>query len=272
VPPDTTGDSMAELLGWLRNRLRADRALALLAIPLLGGDALLVWLHIQRFLLRRLGMADHWLAADRLGLDDTAGMVVVWVGVQVLIIAVAAALVAVRRPSLAILIASALVIAVTAVKLMKPHLALGEVLAVRLHLHGWLGLNGRQLGKLVAEIGIGLAWLLVASIAARLAADGAARTAAALALWLVVGLAVAGGLSDLGYMIFAGRFNGAVALFALAEGGGEMLILSLGSLGFVALARILERHRRMRRKPVAAIASATGDPPAPPLPGGTSWC
>jgi len=250
---------MAELLGWLRGRLRVDRPLALLAVVLLGIDGLLIWLHIERFLLRQAGFADHWLAADVLALDDAKGIVVVWVGVQAVLVAVAAAVVAVRRPSLAVLMAAALVIAVTAVKLNKPHLAIGVALAEALPLHGWLSLNGPQLGKMLAEIGIGLTWLLVASIAVRTARDGAGRTATALALWLIVGLAVAGGLSDLGYMIFAGRFIGASALFTLAEGGGELIVLSLGSLGFIALARVLERHRRWRpQRTVAGLPLAAG--------------
>jgi hypothetical protein len=254
---------MVGLVGWLTARLRADRPLMLTAIFLLGVDALLIWLHVQRFLLRRLGLADHLLAADVLGLDDTAGLNVLWLGLQAVLLAMAAGLVATRRPSPAVLIAWLLTMLIAAAKIAKPHLAVGEALATGLSLHGWLGLNGHQLGKLVAEIGIGLAWIAAASLAARLATDGAGRTAAALALWLVIGLAVAGGLSDLGYMLFAGRFMGSVALFALTEGGGEMVVLSLGALGFIALARVVGRRRR-KRPPAPTPRSARPALPTEP--------
>lgn len=254
---------MVQLLAWLRARLRADRALALAAMLVLGVDLLLVWLHVQRFALRRLDMGDHVLAADMFGLDDNAGLNVAWLGTQAILMACAAGLAAVRRPSPAVILAAFLAVLIAAAKIAKPHLALGEALAAELSLHGWLGLNGRQLGKLVAEIGIGLLWLLIASIAARLASDGAGRTAAALSLWLVIALAVAGGLGDLGYTLFATQFRGAVALFALAEGGGEMLVLSLGLLGFVALARVLGRHHR-RKHPVRPALPAEPALPAVP--------
>ena len=257
---------MTELLGWLRARLRADRALARMAILVLGVDLVLIWLHVQRFTLRRFGLTDHWLAADRFAFDDDTGLNMVWLSVQAVALALAAGLAAARRPSRAVMLAALLAFAIAAAKLVKPHLAIGEALAVHGHLHGWLGLNGRQLGKLVAEIGMGLTWLLVASIAVRLAVDGAGRTAAALALWLVVALAVAGGLSDLGYMVFAGSFKGAVGLFGLAEGEGEMLVLSAGLVGFTALARVLGRHRGKKR-------SATAGTVRPPtLPEEPSQC
>lgn len=254
---------MTELLRWLRARLRADRALARMGYFLLGIDLVLIWLHLQRFALRRFGMSDLWLAADRFAFDDDTGLNMVWLSVQAVALALAAGLAAARRPSRASVLAALLAFAIAAMKLTKPHLALGEALALHAHLHGWLGLNGRQLGKLVAEIGVGLAWLLVASLAVRVAIDGAGRTAAALALWLIVSLAVAGGLSDLGYMIFAGSFRGAVALFGLAEGAGEMLVLSLGLIGFMALARVLVRHRGKKRSRTGGTASPSALPERP---------
>jgi hypothetical protein len=237
----------AELLGWLRARLRADRPLAVAAAVLLGTDALLAWLHVQHSLLRQADSGAHWLVADRLGLDDPAGAAVAWLIVQALTIAAAAMLAAVRRPSSAILMAAGVVVGLAALKLTKAHIVAGEALAVEMQLHGWLGLNGRQLGKPVVEIWLGLGSLAVAALAARLAVDGAGRTAAALAMWLLAGLALAGGLGDLGGMLLAGRASGAVATFALAESGGEMLVLSLGSLGFMALARMPSRRERPRR-------------------------
>lgn len=259
---------MRALLGWLWRRLRADGQLALLACLLAAGDLALVWLHLQRFILRRVGLGDHWLAAPQFALDDADGFVVGWVMIQMLSLAAAAIAVALRRPTPALLVSAALVIGITAVKLTKPHLVVGEALVSHLKLQGFMGLNRLQSGKLVAEIGIGLAWLAVASLAVRLADGGAARTGAALALWLVVGLALTGGLGDLGYMLFAGRFAGAVATFELAESGGEMAVLTLACLGFVALARVLARRR---------ARSASGPPPAAaaeplrvPLPGAAS--
>ncbi|HMR30074.1 MAG TPA: hypothetical protein PKA13_12015 [Geminicoccaceae bacterium] len=252
---------MTELLGWIRARLRADRTLKGLAILLLGVDLVLIWMHLQRFMLRRFGLTEHWLADDRFAFNNDTGLNMVWLSAQAVALAMAAALAAVRRPSPAVVLAALLTLAIAAAKLVKPHLALAEALAVHGHLHGWLGLNGRQLGKLVAEIGMGLAWLLVASISVRLAADGAGRTASALALWLVVALAVAGGLSDLGYMLFAGSFKGAVALFGLLEGAGEMLVLSVGLIGFSALARVLGRHRRRKRPAMARPPALPEDAP-----------
>jgi hypothetical protein len=233
----------AELLGWLRARLRADRPLAVAAALLLATDALLAWLHVQPSVPSRLGSGAHWLTAERLGLDDPAGVAVAWLVVQALFMAAAATLVAVRRPSPAILMATVVVVGVAALKLTKPHILAGEALAVEVQLHGWLGLNGRQLGKLVAEIWLGLGSLAMAALAARLAVDGAGRTAAALAMWLIVGLAFTAGVGDLGGMLLAGQFQGAVATFALVESGGEMLVLGFGGLGFMALARVLGRRR-----------------------------
>lgn len=254
---------MAALLSWLWVRLRADRPLALLACLLFAVDALLVWLHVQRFVLRWAGLGDHWLTARQLALDDAEGLVVVWVIVLMLALAAAATAVALRRPAPALLLSAALVIGITAVKLTKPHLLVGEALAGHLQLQGFMGLNRLQSGKLVVEIAIGLSWLLVASVAVRLARDGATRTGSALALWLVVGLAVAGGLGDLGYMLFAGRFVGAVAVFELAESGGEMVVLTLGCIGFVALARVLARRRRPERRPGPRPAAASDMHPLP---------
>lgn len=254
---------MAALLGWLWKRLRADRPLALLACLLVAGDLVLVWLHVQRFVLRRMGLAEHWLAADQLALDDADGFVIGWVMIQMLALAAAAFAVALRRPAPALLLSAALVIGITAAKLTKPHLAIAEALVSQLQLQGFMGLNRLQSGKLVAEIGIGLAWLLLASVAVRLAGDGATRTGSALALWLVIGLAVTGGLGDLGYMLFAGRFVGAVAMFELAESGGEMAVLTLACLGFVALARVLARRRALRGSgPAPAVATPAPLPDA----------
>ena len=259
---------MTALLGWLWRRLRIDRQLALLACLLAAGDLALVWLHLQRFALRRLGLGEHWLAAHQLALDDADGLVVGWVMIQMLALAAAAFAVALRRPTPALLVSAALVMGITVVKLTKPHLLLAEALVGHLPPQGFMGLNRLQSGKLVAEIGIGLAWLALASIAVRLANDGATRTGAALVLWLVIGLAVTGGLGDLGYMMFAGRFAGAVATFELAESGGEMAVLTLACLGFVALARVLARRRA--RSPAGPPPAAAAEPLRVPLPGAAS--
>jgi hypothetical protein len=128
-------------------------------------------------------------------------------------------------------------VAVALLKLLKPHLALGVALAEMAHLHGGMGLNGRETGKVVAELGLGAICLGGAVVARRLAEDLTGVLAALLAVGLVAGLAVAGGLSDFAYMALAGRIYGATALLGLAEGAGEMLVVSLAGLGFVALCR-----------------------------------
>ena len=73
---------MVELIGWLRARLRTDRALAVAAMLVLGIDLLLICLHIQRFFLRRMGITDHVLASQWLSLADDTGVGVIWVLLQ----------------------------------------------------------------------------------------------------------------------------------------------------------------------------------------------
>jgi hypothetical protein len=202
----------------------ADRRLLGLALLLIGGDAVVVLPQIEALML------EH----ARAGLGPLAER---WLEAQVLLLATAAVALALRRAGAACALTAIVAVAVALLKLMKPHLALGAALAEAAALRGGLGLNPVETGKLVAELGLGGLCLAAAVIARRLADDIVGAHAALIALWLVAGLAVAGGAADLAGMAPSGHGRGAAAVLGLIEATGEMLVVSLGVLALVTLGR-----------------------------------
>ncbi|MFO1070781.1 MAG: hypothetical protein U1E14_19850 [Geminicoccaceae bacterium] len=230
------GAALPDVVRWLAARCRDDRRIAAAVWTLAAVAAVLIGLHGLRFLLRHLGHPDGWLANNRFALNHDDSIAVLPLAVEAAALAVAAAAVAVRHASAATRLVAAVAVLVALAKLFKPHILVGEALAHAARLAGGLGLNGVQVGKIVAELGLGALGLLLALLAVAVARDREDRLAARLGLGLVLGLAAAGFAGDLAYMLLAGRIYGSGFVLALVEGGGELAVLGFGLVGFLALA------------------------------------